>query len=479
MPELYAILGGVMAQEPQCRARVTGVGMMPRYLFVTGKLAARSLEATLETLSADLEYEIAILPISVAALMDTGFVAKHLANGRGCERVMIPGLCGGDLKPIADRLGVEVLRGPNSLKEIPKFFGKSHRLDGYGAYQTKIIAEIVNASELDLDQILERASYFEAGGADVIDLGCPVQGGFPGIGRVVKALKKRGLAVSVDSFNPEDVLNADKAGADYALSINSGNIEIARKLRCKVVVIPDSGKGIKSLVRSMERLEAWRVPYIVDPVLSPIGFGFARSLENFFILRRRYPHAEMLMGLGNLTELTEADTTGITAVMAGIISELQINYVLTTEVISWARGAVREMDIARRLMHYACRNGVLPKHLTDALITVKDPPFENFREDELRAMQAQVRDRNFRIFADDNCIYVFNNRLFVKGTDTQRIFAQLQVDDASQAFYLGKELEKAQLALKLGKRYVQESDLRWGYLSSSHLPPKDPRTTES
>ena len=80
-------------------------------------------------------------------------------------------------------------------------------------------------------------------------------------------------------------------------------------------------------------------------------------------------------------------------------------------------------------------------------------------------MQAKVRDRNYRIFADLNSIYVFNNRLFVKDTDIQAIFDQLNVEDASQAFYLGRELHKALLAVQLGKKYVQEEDLRWGYLS--------------
>jgi dihydropteroate synthase-like protein len=444
-------------------AKIKGVAAMPRTLFITGKLAAPSLRATLEKLS--FEYEIAVLPISVAALMDTQFVAKHLANSRGCDRAIIPGLCEGDLKPIADGLGVEVERGPKSLKDIPGFFGNAASLTGYGAYRTKIIAEIVDAYELGLEQILEKASYFQASGADIIDLGCPVQGGFPGIGRVVKALKKRGFTVSVDSFNPEDLLNADRAGVDYALSLNSQNIEIARRLRCKVVVIPDFEKGMRSLDRNIARLEAWRVPCIIDPVLNPIGFDFAGSIESFVAVRRKYPQAEMLMGLGNLTELTDADTTGITAVMAGLVAELGINYVLTTEVVSWARGAVRELDIARRLMHYACSKKVLPKHLNDALITVKDPPFETFGEDELRAMKAQIRDRNLRIFADRNYIYVFNNKHFIKDTSIQRIFNRLKVEDASQAFYLGRELQKAQLAMQLGKKYVQESDLRWGYLS--------------
>jgi dihydropteroate synthase len=171
------------------------------------------------------------------------------------------------------------------------------------------------------------------------------------------------------------------------------------------------------------------------------------------------------MGLGNLTELTDADTTGISAVMAGIITELGINYVLTTEVISWARGAVRELDLARKLMYYACQNHILPKHLDNSLLTVKDPPFDPFSEEELHVMQAKIKDRNFRIFTDRENIYVFNNRLFIKTTDFHSIFPQLNVEEASHAFYLGNELQKAALAIQLGKRYIQEEDLRWGYMS--------------
>ena len=448
---------------------------MARYLFVTGKLAAQSLRGILEKLPSDLDYEVSVLPISVAALMDTRFVVKHLTNAHGYDRVMIPGLCKGDLKPLADVLGAEVIRGPNSLKEIPGCFGGADALKEYGAYRAKIIAEIVDAYQLDLDEIFKRASYFKNSGADIIDLGCSVHGGFPEIGKIVSALKAHGFVVSVDSFNPEDILNADRAGVDYVLSINSQNIDLTRRLRSRVVVIPDSEKGMKSLERNIARLEAWGVSYIIDPVLNPIGFDFSGSIGNFIAMRRKYPKAEMLMGLGNLTELTDADTTGITAVMAGIISELGIDYVLTTEVISWARGAVRELDIARRLMDHACRNKTLPKHLNDGLITVKDPPFETFSEEELRGMKAQIHDRNFRIFADRNSMYVFNNALFIKDTDIRRIFDQLKIEDASQAFYMGKELQKALLAMQLGKKYVQEAELRWGYLSEgSAFPAKAP-----
>ena len=438
---------------------------MPRYLFVTGKLAAQSLADTLAKISLYFEYEVAVQPISVAALMDTRFVAKNLDSARGGDMIMIPGLCQGDLSIISDKVGVEVVRGPKNLKDLPAFFGRQLLLEGYGEHQVKILAEIVDAYQLSLEEILDRADYFRASGADIIDLGCPIDGDFPAVERVVTALKERGFAVSLDTFNSVDILKADQAGLDYLLSVNSKNLGLAPRLACKVVVIPDFDQGLESLERNIAQLEAWGIRYIIDPILNPISFGFTESLHRFYETRRRHPEAEMLMGVGNLTELTDADSTGINAVMAGIITELGINYVLTTEVISWARGAVRELDLARKLMYYACQNRVLPKHLEEGLLTVKDPPYEPFTEEELRAMQAKVRDRNFRIFADREQIYVFNNHLFIQGTDTLAIFNEMGVKDASHAFYLGRELEKASLAVQLGKKHMQEEPLRWGYMS--------------
>ena len=84
---------------------------------------------------------------------------------------------------------------------------------------------------------------------------------------------------------------------------------------------------------------------------------------------------------------------------------------------------------------------------------------------------AAVTDPNFRIFTDRDTITVFNHEIFVRGTDIQEIFARLGVEEATHAFYLGRELMKAKLAITLGKTYRQEGQLAWGYLT----PPDDPR----
>jgi dihydropteroate synthase len=120
-------------------------------------------------------------------------------------------------------------------------------------------------------------------------------------------------------------------------------------------------------------------------------------------------------------------------------------------------------------MHHAITAHTIPKHLDDRLITVKDAAIFAYSEEELRDLQRRITDPNFRIFTDRDVITVINRDHFVRGTDIQDIFAQLGVTEATHAFYLGKELAKARLAITLGKTYRQEGSLSWGYLT----PPDD------
>jgi hypothetical protein len=153
-------------------------------------------------------------------------------------------------------------------------------------------------------------------------------------------------------------------------SVNGANREVVRDLEgsgTRVVAIPDFGEGVETLAATIEELERRGVGYLIDPIIEPIGFGFTASLERFAEIHRRYPDAGQLTGVGNITELTSADTTGVHALLLAICQETGVRAVLTTEVIPWARGAVREVDIARRLMFHAVRHRTLPKNVDDRL----------------------------------------------------------------------------------------------------------------
>jgi dihydropteroate synthase-like protein len=209
-------------------------------------------------------------------------------------------------------------------------------------------------------------------------------------------------------------------------------------------------------------------------VLDPINFGFMQSLERYAQVRRERPDVEMLMGTGNLTELTDADTTGITAVLLGIASELHIKNVLVVQVSPHTRRTVEEHDLARRIMYASRTEGDLPKDYADGLLTVHARrPFPQ-TPDEIVAAAAEVRDRNFRIEIAEDGIHVYNRDGHHVAQDAFAVFDRLGVDkDGRHAFYLGAELARAEIAWRLGKRYAQDELLDWGVAADA---PADDRT---
>ena len=442
-----------------------------RVLFVTGRLAEPSLRRVLAAAPFDFACDVSVLGITVAALMTTDWIAQRLTVPPGTDLVLLPGLCEGDARALADKVGVAVEKGPKDLREIPSYFGRAAARQDYGAWDIEIVAEINNVPRLSRGEAIAAAEYYRASGADIVDIGCTPGAPFPALGEIVRDLVSAGMRVSVDTFDADEIRTAVAAGAELVLSVNGSNLGVAHDLSgtaARVVAVPDLGGGLDTLEPILDALERWRVGYLIDPILEPIGFGFMKSLERYGEVRRRYPDAPMLMGIGNLTEMTAADSTGVNALLVAICEELGVRAVLTTEVIPWARGAVREIDVARRLMHYAVTRQTVPKGVDDRLVTLKDPAVLTYTQDELRALQAQITDPNFRIFADRDGITVLNGERFVRATDPGRIadlFAELDITEPTHAFYFGRELARASLAVTLGKTYRQEGALSWGYLT--------------
>jgi len=202
---------------------------------------------------------------------------------------------------------------------------------------------------------------------------------------------------------------------------------------------------------------------ILDPILDPIHFGFAASIARYVALRAMEPEAEIMMGTGNLTELTDADTAGVTAAMLGICSELNIRHLLTVQVSPHTRRTIQEHDAARRLMYAARADGALPKGYSNALLQIHDRrPFATTSED-ISELARELRDANFRIETSEQGIHIFSKNFHEVSHEAMSLFPRLNVEhDGGHAFYLGAELMKAELAFKLGKRYQQDEPLEFG-----------------
>lgn len=458
-----------------------------RILFITGKLAEPALRRVVDELApkAGFEPHVAVLPITVAALMTTNWVSRHLPPlPPNLDRVILPGFCRGEVEEVARATGAPTVRGPIDLRDLPEFFGKkSGPPPGYGMFDIAILAEVNHAPQKSLDAILAEARRYRDSGADLIDLGCDPGSAWPGVGETVRALKADGFRVSIDSFNAEEVDAALAAGAELVLSVNGTNVENARRWHLlhpamEVVAIPDTPSDLDSLARTVNILREIGIKHRLDPILEPIGFGFAASLGRYIETRRRFPDSEIMMGIGNLTELTDTDTAGVNVLLAGFCQEIGIRSVLTTEVINWARSAVKEFDLARRLVFYAVRERVLPKRLEPNLVILRDPKLYEHGEDALQELARRVADRNYRVFAERGEIHVLNGSVYLRGTDPFELFAQLAATDpkldASHAFYLGYEFAKAVTALTLGKNYTQDQALHWGFLTVPEVSHRNP-----
>jgi dihydropteroate synthase len=191
----------------------------------------------------------------------------------------------------------------------------------------------------------------------------------------------------------------------------------------------------------------------------------------------------MMMGIGNITELTEVDSAGINMILAAVCEELGIQSVLTTQVINWCRSSVAEFDAARRLLYHAVAARTIPKHLSSALVMLRDSRLKPKSAESLQQLAAALTDPNFRIYAEAGELHLMNRHGHWHGADVFQLFEQAisrpaaagvhpmspaasteAPIDASHAFYLGYELARAEIALHLGKQYTQDEPMQWGLL---------------
>ena len=442
--------------------------------FVTGRLARHALEALLPQLAEQVgfAYSVDVLPITVAALMTPEWIAKHAQVPKAATSVLIPGYCEGDLTALAAALKRPAQRGPHDLRQLPSFFLREPLPEEYGAYDIEIIAEINFCPRLSLEEIRRMAAELARDGADVIDLGCEPGQRWAGVGDAVRALRDDGLRVSIDSLDPEEIEPAVRAGAELVLSVNSSNRGAAADWGVEVVAIPDELATLTGLDDTVDLLAQAGVPLRIDPILEPISFGFAASLGRYLDVRHRYPDAEIMMGIGNLTELSDADSAGVNVLLLGFCQEMGIRSVLTTQVINWARTSVRECDLARRLMYHAINRRVLPKHVEPRLVMLRDEPIVAATPAEIAQLADEIRDHNYRVFAAEGEVHLVGSDLHLHDADPFVVMRELcQAGPGGglpknlgpeHAFYLGYEMCKALTALTLGKTYRQDEALDWG-----------------
>ncbi|MFY9655096.1 MAG: DUF6513 domain-containing protein [Methylocystis sp.] len=439
--------------------------MSERLLFLTGRLAYPRLERMVKGFGdAASGWRVHDIGVKVAALMTQEIILRRLPRPVEADRIILPGRCRADLSLLARELGASVERGPEEIADLPAFLGRSGGKPDLSSQDMRLFAEIVDASTMGVAAIVERAERLHAAGADVIDLGCLPDTPFAHMEETIAALHAAGFQVSVDSADVAELKRAVAAGADHLLSLDEHSLDLLPQGSALApILVPNPHGDLASLQRAAAKARARGLSFILDPILDPIHFGFADSIARYVETRRLEPQAEMMMGTGNLTELTDADSSGVTAMLLGLCSELHIRNILTVQVSPHTRRTLEEHDAARRMLYAARADRALPQGYSDALLQIHDKRPYASTPDEIAELARELRDANFRIEVAEDGVHIFARGFHALAADAMSLFPKLGVEkDGAHAFYLGVELMKAELAFRLGKRYRQDEPLDFG-----------------
>ncbi len=437
--------------------------MSEKILFLTGKLAERQLKRILSLMKPEFSYRINQIGVNVAALMSENIIMRRLQKEQDVDRIIIPGKFRGNLKKLTRYFNIPVERGPDDISHLPDYFGLKKPEEKLEEYDCEIFAEIVDAADISTQKILKLAKNYADQGANVIDLGCMPDTSFEHLEDTVRALKSKGFKVSVDSANKDELIRGANAGADFVLSVNEKNINILNHIKSIPVIIPSKPGDFKSLERLIKIVKEKKIDFFADPILDPIHYGFADSIERYIKLRKNHPKIKIFMGTGNLTELTDSDSAGVNATLMGLASELSVDAVLVVQVSGHCKNSIKETDAARKIMYYSKKNKRLPFRIDNSLMAMSERKPTRKTKKEINEIRNFIKDKNYRIFLTENGVNILNSETHIINSDPFDFYDKLKVEnDASHAFYLGVELARAQIAWQLGKNYDQDNELEWG-----------------
>ena len=363
----------------------------------------------------------------------------------------------------------------------------------------RVLAEIVNAPTLSMDAIRSRALYYKSQGADLIDIGMLASNPKPeAIPKIIDTIREAvDLPVSIDTLNVEEIKSAINAGIDLILSLDAGNLdEIAPHINDEAVVIlstnmkegylPKSAEErvtlLSKIIDNVQNLGINNIigDLVVEPLLKP---GLLEGLKAYDMFHKQYPETLLLFGIGNAVELIDADSPGVIAALSALAREAGSNMLHIPEYSVKAKGSVRNALRASHMMFLSEKRGTVLKDLGMDLLYLKEKRWieheyslEENTVDVLQGIGETVYrpDKtgwfNIHVDRDENKIvavfYPVGSKepsTVIKGDDArvvyQTIIREKFITNLDHAAYLGKELEKAAIALKLGRSYVQDEPL--------------------
>ena len=468
-----------------------------RILLPTGSATGEIVRKAAEGFDADV-----VVTGEIASFL-TPHALRSLIRQGSYDLVIVPGMCTASFLDLEKDTGIPIIRGPRHAADLSRILpligsvplsrtipaddflagkdeeetrqrlGMLEREAGAdfvirgvkigGESRMKVLAEVMDAHRQQ--DVVRRVNDAFAAGADIVDLGFGFDASPADVVRVFGLLEGTDGPLAADTQDP-GLIRAALCRADIILSLSDRNIPLVAKevgeAGAAAVIVPGSSTLLKNI-----RLagEAGVRCIIADPLLQPAGSGLVRSLRNF--TSKKYP---LFFGAGNVTELLDADSIGVNALLAGMAMEIGAAVIFTSEHSDKTRGSIREMRRAAEMMVLA-KGRPYPKDLGTDLLCIKEkrrrrePPLAY---DTLTAAKEMPREitydpkGSFRIGVEDDRIVAVVHGRAVVGEHWQdvlyTILAHGDVSLLDHAGYLGRELYKAELAIRYGRSFEQDGE---------------------
>lgn len=367
-------------------------------------------------------------------------------------------------------------------------------------FPMRVLSEIANAPFLSKEALINKCQYFVDSGADMIDIGMAAGEDFSDkIPELIETLRPivGDRPLSIDTLNANEIKVAAEHGIDFVLSLDLGNqsevCDILKEKDIPAVLLPTNFSQGISPKSPAERVEAMHqlikdtdgLRYVADLILDPVNSSsIVESIIACHDFHKANP-APMFFGVGNVTELMDADSGGVNVLLAGIAMELGASILFTPEESGKTRGSVYELATASKMMFLAKHRKSIPKDLGIKLVVFKDKHKRNdiilneldgVPEVKQKKPMKFIRDKagSFKINVDYGttveksritATHFKKNKpdLVISGHSAQEIYEEIitegLVTRMEHAAYLGSELKKAEIAMITGKEYVQDFEL--------------------
>jgi dihydropteroate synthase-like protein len=514
-----------------------------KLLLITGKLAEENVKHFAN--ESKLTTETLALKTPVAALLTPEKIIEALdaVNLKRFNIILLPGLVRGDTAVISKVLGIETYKGPRYAADLPTVLDSLNEIKlsttipaddliheklqkkalqeiekteknryellkqpgnilvgnlAVGKdFPMRVLAELVDAPLMNKAMIQRLAKHFVSSGAQIIDVGMTAGKSNPSKAKsIVKAVKDAvSVPISIDSFDPDEIRAGVLAGAELVLSADAGNLEaIAPYVKSvAVVVIPTDQregyfpKDAQERVKFTEEIIAEAkdlgvTKCIADLILDPLDI--VESFNAFRKFAQRNPNVPIFVGISNVTELMDADSVGVNALLARLSSEVGASMLLATEKSDKAKGSISEEVTAAKMMFLAKRRSSAPKDLGLDLLVLKDKRNREEHYDKALLRTAKVFSAqasnlaeldskgSFTILLDRQkqnimAFHVASKMekpdIVIKGKTAGEIWAKIielgLVSKMDHIAYVGSELTKAEIALRTGKEYIQDKPI--------------------